>query len=642
MPIALSPSVTVTEKDLTNVVPAVATSIGAAVIEAGWGPVNQVVTIDSENEMVRHFGKPNSANAANWFAAANFLAYSNNLLLVRSGTTGQTNAVAMPSSVLSIPVTNAGSEYSVATVTISAPSAGGVQAVAAANLLNGAVASITITNAGSGYLSAPTVSIAGDGIGAAIGSVVLGGIAINNETDYDSKYSHGEGMVGEFAAKYPGSLGNSIAVSMADVSSFGTWFYKDQFPGVPDTSSYAEQRGATNDEMHIVVVDVGGRWTGTQGTILEKFSYVSKASDARNETGNSAYYKQVINSSSKYVVWMDHPALGTNWGTDVADGVTYTPITTNAITRTLSGGADNFTATMGQREVAFDLFNNSEQFDINLIIVGKASATLANYVIQNIAEVRRDCVAFVSPENIASGEALIGNTSEIVDSMIAYRNLIASSSYAFIDSGFKYQYDKYNDQYRWVPLNGDIAGLAARTDNTNDPWFSPAGLNRGQVKNVVKLAFSPRKTDRDNLYKNSINPVVSFPGQGTVLYGDKTALTKPSAFDRINVRRLFIVLEKSIATAAKYQMFEFNDDFTRAQFVGMVSPFLRDVKGRRGIYDFSVVCDGTNNGQIVVDTNNFVADIYIQPERSINFMTLNFVATRTGVSFTEIAGASGG
>jgi len=641
MPIALSPSVTVTEKDLTNVVPAVATSIGAAVIEAGWGPVNQVVTIDSENEMVRQFGKPNSANAANWFAAANFLAYSNNLLLVRSGTTGQTNAVATPSSVVSIPVSAGGTGYTTATVVIGAPAAGGAQATATAVVAGGAVTSITITAAGFGYASAPTVTITGDGSGATIGTVMLGGLTINNETDYLSMYSHGEAMVGEFAAKYPGSLGNSLAYSIADAASFAAWAYKDQFAGAPGTTAYATQRGASNDELHMVVVDVGGRITGTQGTILEKFAYVSKASDARSDTGSAAYYKQVVNATSKYLVWMDHPALGTNWGTDAASGVAYASIGT-AISRTLSGGADNFTATMGQREAAFDLFGNDEQFDVNLIIVGKASATLTNYVIQNIAEVRRDCVAFVSPENIVTGEALIGNTSAIVDSMIAYRNLITSSSYAFIDSGFKYQYDKYNDQYRWVPLNGDIAGLAARTDNTNDPWFSPAGLNRGQVKNVVKLAFSPRKTDRDNLYKNSINPVVSFPGQGTVLYGDKTALTKPSAFDRINVRRLFIVLEKSIATAAKYQMFEFNDDFTRAQFVGMVSPFLRDVKGRRGIYDFSVVCDGTNNGQIVVDTNNFVADIYIQPERSINFMTLNFVATRTGVSFTEIAGASGG
>jgi phage tail sheath protein FI len=258
--------------------------------------------------------------------------------------------------------------------------------------------------------------------------------------------------------------------------------------------------------------------------------------------------------------------------------------------------------------------------------------------VQNVAEVRKDCVAFVSPQSVSTGEVLSGNTSAVATSIIAYRNAITSSSYAVIDSGYKYQYDRYNDEYRWVPLNGDVAGLCARTDYTDDPWFSPAGLNRGQIKNVVKLAFNPRKTDRDNLYNAGVNPVASFPGQGVVLFGDKTALAKPSAFDRINVRRLFITLEKSISTAAKFQLFEFNDGFTRAQFKNIVEPFLRDVKGRRGITDFLVVCDETNNTSEVIDSNRFVADIYIKPARSINFIQLNFIATRTGASFNEIAG----
>jgi hypothetical protein len=309
-----------------------------------------------------------------------------------------------------------------------------------------------------------------------------------------------------------------------------------------------------------------------------------------------------------------------------------------AQTDVLSGGADDLTSTDAQKISAYTLFDNKEQFDISLIMAGKANQVIANFVIQNLAEVRKDCVAFVSPEDIATGEPLIGTTSSVATKIIEYRNQLTSSSYGVIDSGVKYQYDRYNDVFRWVPLNGDIAGLCARTDYTNDAWWSPAGYNRGHIKNVVKLGYNPRQTDRDNLYQAGVNPVVSFPGQGVVLFGDKTMQAKPSAFDRINVRRLFITLEKAISIAAKYQLFEFNDPYTRANFVGTVTPFLRDVQGRRGITDFRVVCDETNNTGEVIDTNRFIGDIYIKPARSINFLTLNFIATRTGVSFSEVAG----
>jgi phage tail sheath protein FI len=275
-------------------------------------------------------------------------------------------------------------------------------------------------------------------------------------------------------------------------------------------------------------------------------------------------------------------------------------------------------------------------YDISLIPLGKASTTLATAVINNVAEVRKDCVVFVSPQNVTSGDIITGSGSDAVEALVDYRLLLPSSSYAVLDSGYKYQYDRYNDKYRYVPLNGDVAGLCARTDYTNDAWWSPGGLNRGQVKNVVKLAVNPGKTERDNLYKKGVNPVVTFPGEGTVLFGDKTLLAKPSAFDRINVRRLFIVLEKAIATAAKYQLFEFNDSFTRAQFKNLVEPFLRDVQGRRGIIDYRVKCDDSNNTGEVIDRNEFVADIFIKPNRSINFISLNFVAARSSVSFEEI------
>jgi phage tail sheath protein FI len=275
-----------------------------------------------------------------------------------------------------------------------------------------------------------------------------------------------------------------------------------------------------------------------------------------------------------------------------------------------------------------------------LILQGKSrgasnTAQLANYLIDNIAESRKDCVVFISPDK----DDVVNNVgkTEVTD-VVGFRNALTSTSYAVMDSGYKYQYDKYNDVYRYIPLNGDIAGLAVRTDNVRDPWYSPAGFNRGQIKNIIKLAYNPAKADRDILYKSDVNPVCIFPGQGTVLFGDKTVLGKPSAFDRINVRRLFIVLEKAIATAAKFTLFEFNDDFTRAQFRNLVEPFLRDVQGRRGIYDFKVVCDETNNTGDVIDRNEFIGDIYVKPARSINFIQLNFVAVRTGVEFSEVVG----
>jgi phage tail sheath protein FI len=331
---------------------------------------------------------------------------------------------------------------------------------------------------------------------------------------------------------------------------------------------------------------------------------------------------------------MDHTSAGSNWGT-TASGKAF-DIVDSAVTRSLSGGVDNLTATDGQLQTAYSLFADDAQYDISLIATGKASPTVVNYVINNVAEVRLDCVVFASAQNVTTGEPIIGTGSAATELMVDYRNALPSTSYAVLDSGYKYQYDRYNDKYRWIPLNGDTAGLCARTDYTNDPWFSPSGLNRGQIKNVVKLALNPTKADRDILYKAGVNPVVTFPGEGTVLFGDKTLLAKPSAFDRINVRRLFIVMEKAIATAAKYQLFEFNDPFTRAQFKNLIEPFLRDIQGRRGITEFAVKCDESNNTGQVIDSNNFVADIFVKPNRSINFITLNFVAARSSISFTEL------
>jgi hypothetical protein len=658
MAFQLSPGVAVVEKDFSAIVPAVATSAGAFAGVFAWGPVLDPVTITSENVLVQRFGKPNDSTAQSFFTAANFLAYTNNLLTVRVDTSGNRNAVVTKTgTVTGFTITEDGDSYVTApSVTIGAPNvSGGIQATATANLTSGAVSSITITNPGTGYTSAPSVTIGtGPGTDAtATATITISGVKINNFEAYDNSYSAGEGVVGEWAAKYPGTLGNSIKVSMADAETYSGWDFEAQFDSAPGTSAYADSLGGSNDELHVVIVDADGQWSGIAGTVLEKFAYVSKAGDAKKSDGSNNYYKDVINSQSRYVWWMDHTTSvstsvggtgtsGVAWGTAAA-AVGFKDLT-SAVESTLTGGVDDFTATDGEIQTGFEIFANDELYDVSLIPLGKASETVAEFVINNVAEVRKDCVVFVSPQYIISntsggtdGDFIYGtNVSDMVDAAIEYRNELPSTSYAVLDSGAKYQYDRYNDKYRWVPLNGDIAGLSARTDYTNDPWWSPAGLNRGQVKNVVKLAVNPGKTERDNLYKSGINPVVNFPGQGTVLFGDKTLLAKPSAFDRINVRRLFIVLEKAIATAAKFQLFEFNDSFTRAQFKNLVEPFLRDVQGRRGVTDFRVKCDDTNNTGEVIDRNEFIADIYIKPNRSINFITLNFIAARSSVKFEEI------
>ena len=465
------------------------------------------------------------------------------------------------------------------------------------------------------------------GVGAAAGS----GVLIKNDSVYETSFSSGSAGDGMFAAKYPGAIGSSLKVSFADSSDYATWAYKAQFDYAPSATAYATAAGGSVDEMHIIVIDEDGLFTGTPGTILEKFAGVSKASDAKDSVGRSNFYKNVINQRSLYIWWTAHPAATNNWGS-LATALTFDSAHVAAeSTTSLVAGADG-TISDGDKQTAFLLFANDELVDVNLIFVGDASATVGDYVIDNVAEIRKDCMVFVSPQYASVVDNVGSESTSIITEVAAYTR----SSYAVFDSGYKYMYDRYNDAFVYVPCNGDTAGVCANTDTIADPWFSPAGLNRGAIKNAVRLSYSPNKSDRDALYKAGVNPIVGFPGSGIVLFGDKTLLEKPSAFDRINVRRLFIVLEKAIATAAKFQLFEFNDAFTRAQFKNLVEPFLRDVQGRRGIYDFRVVCDGTNNGTQVIDANNFVADIFIQPAKSINFIQLNFIATRTGIAFEEV------
>lgn len=475
-------------------------------------------------------------------------------------------------------------------------------------------------------------------------------VLIKNRDQYDVNYLNGAPVggsnpdLGNWAAKHPGVLGNSLEVSVCPSgAAFTTWVHKNQFasaPGISETGTIEDEMRVSH-EMHVAVIDSLGKWSGSVGTVLEKFEFVSQAADAVKEDGSSNYYVNRINDRSEYVYWLNHLTELADAGESLNKGDAFDTNAT-AITKTLVGGT-NATPSKANVLLALDLFADSETEDVSLLFsAGDADGDkdVANYLI-SICNARKDCIAFVSPPI----EATVANANPLaavkafVDGVTPFNGL-TSSSYAMIDSTALKVYDKYNDVYRNIPACGHIAGLCAATDANADAWFSPAGLNRGQLLGVTKLHFNPKQADRDTLYKARVNPIVSFPGQGTVLFGDKTALAKPSAFDRINVRRLFIVLEKSIATAAKFQLFELNDEFTRASFLNLTEPFLRDVQGRRGITDFKVVCDESNNTGDVIDRNEFRAEIFIKPARSINFISLNFIATRTGVEFTELAGAN--
>ena len=641
MAYALSPGVTVVEKDFTSIVPSVSSSMGAFVGAFQWGPILYPVQLSTENELVQQFGKPSSNNFESFFTAANFMAYTSGMYITRIDNASGKNAVGNTSPLVAgtaVKIKNIddyNTTYSGATNTFewAAKYAGTLGNSLKVSFADAATfRNLSLTG------SAFTVTLTGTAL-TATGSAFLTelhiGAIIKNSASV---------IVGTVTAITTDTAATITPAAVALAAASGVksdWAYASQFDSAPSTSSYASAANSTNDELHVIVVDEDGAFSGTAGTILEKFAFVSKASDAKKYDGTNNYYKEVINLSSKYIWWMRKTSnvsgTGSDWGS-IAAGLTFRSLI-GAMSTSLAGAVDDYTDTSGSyAQAAWSLYLDDSQYDISLLPVGKATATTANYVIQNIVEVRKDCVAFVSPQDNSTGEVITGSGSSATDALNTYRNALTSSSFGFMDTGYKYQYDRYNDTYRWVPLNGDMAGLAARTDYTNDAWWSPAGFNRGQIKNVVKLAVNPTKTDRDTLYKNGVNPIVSFPGQGTILYGDKTLQAKPSAFDRINVRRLFIVLEKAIATAAKYQLFEFNDTFTRAQFKNIVEPFLRDVKGRRGVTDFKVVCDESNNTAVVIDRNEFIGDIYIKPTRSINFITLNFIATRTGVDFTTVGG----
>lgn len=600
MAFQLSPGVNVTEKDLTLIVPAVATTPGAMVGPFQWGPADEPVLVSNEKALAEKFGGPLSSlteetvdYAGFWFTASNFLAYGNNLKVVRALSKNYYTAI---------------NEDSIGTD-------------------------------GKGY---PVFEGAGYWTG-----IFNDKSASEITPDASLKVS----------AKYPGKLGNGIVVVIIDStytfsSTNDTVNYLSSFDSKPGTSQYVRSitgRNDVNDEIHVLVIDGDGIWTGVKGTILERFAYLSKAIDAKKPDGTNNYYVNIVNNNSEYVRIFNHPDIAGSdlaWGSSVLDidEINEFKTLTGAEEYVLRGGSLEGSDWGGTFESELQQFYeihfaDSETSDVSLLLAGPVGAIAARNLIQ-LAEKRKDCIAFVSPKP-TSGSIASMTLSDILNyrTKVDGTGINISSSYGVMDSGYKLQYDRYNDVFRYVPLCGDIAGTCVYTDDVRDPWFSPAGFDRGRIKNVVRLAFNPNKAERDELYKAGINPVTSFQGQGTVLFGDKTLLDRPSAFDRINVRRLFIVLEKAIATASKFLLFEFNDEFTRAQFVSLVEPFLRDVQGRRGIFDFRVVCDETNNTPQVIDSNSFVGDIYIKPTRSINFIQLNFIATPTGVSFEEVQGA---
>jgi len=698
MSFLVSPGVHVREIDLTGIVPAVPTTIGAIAGAFQKGPVSSIVTVGNEDDLVKVFGKPqgSSNQFEAFFTAANFLQYSDQLKIVRCES-GVTNAIASGTSFIIRDDDHYEDSFADGQGSV------GEWAARTAGIHGNSLGVSICANSTAFEELAVTTTSAEEAIGQTVISVTDGTVfTIHDIVNFGEALGFEYQVTAADASTITIKLkddpnGSGLQSTIATATNIRRrWRFYDLFDAAPGTSDFATQntRG-TQDELHIVVYDQLGEISGFAITsngnrtnaVLETFANLSKNSVGKSPQGDSTYYVDKIFRTSNFVYSMDHNTAGTNWGTDFtgeeseivmedggtdgaganagenvvldatgtsnenengkiqleAGGNSYaaldTPTTTN-----LKNGADDYAVTAGELQIGYDNFDDVESIDVNLILGGKGGGSGDTASTQDthatmltaLVETRKDCVAFLSPYRSATVgvSSSITATENVVDAF----DLCPSSSYVVFDSGYKYMYDKYNDVYRFVPMNGDTAGLCVYTDNVADPWFSPAGFNRGNVRGAIKLSYNPKKSERDQLYRARVNPVVDFPGQGVVLFGDKTALAKPSAFDRINVRRLFLVLEKAIATAAKFQLFEFNDEFTRASFRNMVEPFLRDVQGRRGIFDFKVVADDSNNTGEVIDRNEFIGDIYIKPARSINFITLNFVAVRTGVEFSEVVG----
>ena len=692
MAFSVSAGVNSSEIDLTTIVPATATTAAGLAGVFRWGPIGQPITIENETLLASRFGKPTNLNAETFFVGADFLSYGKALIVSRAanttdatGVTGVLSAIAntgpanlidnviknaddfeakqpgldtdvqfiarYPGALgnsLKISVCESAAQFrsTVANTTIFPANASINAASSSIRVTPGnRYAEVVVAAANSTITDTVVTGYANASLNAVANLITVGDL-VNISGQFLKVSSFGaintvstaNGFTSAYRINFEDEYTQLASANTTNLERF--WEFYNVVDNAPGRSDFVAAFGNTAalDEVHVVVTDEGGQFNGVPGAILEVYQGLSRATNAKTADGAALFYKSVLNASSPYV-WAasDRALSASNTAVNIASTTNTKPLTIRFGGG--SDGADEANVSLGTLTNAYNVFASAETVDLSIIMAGKAvggavGEGIAKHIKDNIAEVRKDVVVTISPPKAA----VVNNVGNEAAASVAFRNAVGSSSYIVFDSGYKYRYDKYNDIMRWIPLNGDIAGLMVRTDETRDPWFSPAGFNRGQIKNIVKLAYNPGQADRDTLYKNAINPVATFPGQGTILYGDKTGLARPSAFDRINVRRLFIILEKSIARAAQSALFEYNDEFTRAQFRSLVEPFLRDVQGRRGIYDWRVVCDETNNTGEVIDRNEFVGDIYIKPARSINFIQLNFVAVRTGVEFSEVVG----
>lgn len=571
-----SPAVVVKEIDLTGGVPNVQSSTGAFVGNFRWGPVNERVAISDEAGLAETFGTPDNLNRRDidFVSASQFLRYSNTLRVVRTTTSAAKNSV---------------------------------HAAGQTNALS------------------------------------LSAVTNNNKASFDASISAFDSDRHTFIGRFPGALGNSIRVSVWDSSVLSSWAYASSFDAAPGTSTFATNKNASRDEMHLVVIDQGGLLTGTVGTVLERYPFVSKASDAKNTDGSTNYVKDIVNERSQYIHMVDFDSDFTvaGAGTTADSGENFVRTKRAATNYDLTLGVNS--AELGTTEYAtgFDLFEDKDNVEIDFLIapgMGTTAdqTTVVNDLVSTASSTRKDCIVVTSParDDVVNVTSAATATTNIAATAATF----TQSSYLVMDGNYLKVFDKFNDQFIQVPAASSTAGIMAATDRNAAPWFSPAGGRRGQYLGITAIDYTPSKTQRDTLYKAGVNPIANIPGQGVILFGDKTKLARPSAFDRINVRRLFLVLERAISRAAESVLFEFNDEFTRAEFVNIVEPVLREVKGRRGITDFRVVCDETNNTASVIDRNEFIASIFIKPARSVNFVTLNFVAVRTGVDFEEVVG----
>lgn len=639
----LSPAVEFTETDLTTGVTAVASSIGAFAGEFEWGPVEDVIQVTNEEDLVSRFGKPNDNNYSAFYTAWNFLQYTSDLRLVRVQTSAQRNAVVSGTAPIIKNLTDWETRFQAGSngVGLFAAKYPGIKG-------NALKVSIADRNGFERTLTGDVTLTSGQATMSGVGSLFRDEVAVGDTITFTLAGSDilnaGSKVTLTVASIQTDTLltfSSNSPVAGSGLTARARWEYADLFAGAPIDSDQALDSECTNDGLHIVIADATGAITGVRGQAVEVLENLSKASNAKKFDGTAAYYKNALRDST-WIWWMDHPVSSDVTGSGINIGAKTSPGSFKSIKRPLtyqlSGGVDGYGATDGELMTAFSIFTDAQKYDTSLLMTGKASATVARHVLQNVAEVRRDAVAFISPVKYSDNSIIVGDTSEAIDQLIAFRNQLNNSTYGFLDSGYKYQYDKFNDVYRWIPLNGDVAGVVARSIYNANEWAAPAGFNRGSVKNVTRLATNPNKAQRDRLFQASVNFVVSFPNSGPILFSDKTLLDRPSDFDAIGIRMLFILMEKAIASSARFFLFEQNNELTRKLFVSMITPFLRDIQGRGGLTDFYVDVSDAVNTPTVVQSKTFAANIYVKTTKSIRFIKLNFIATPEGVSFSEITG----